>query len=163
MRYSSLFIFCFLTLKPSILSITTACFRQGIKGNVYLVSGNQMPSPDLPPSKPKGLKTTLAIFELTNTSQIKKSGKFYEKPSTKLVELIQTDETGAYKMKLKPGKYSLFIRIDSLYYSNVFDDKFNIHPVEIKKGKWSVDNFTVNYDAVYWARQSFHFTHSCLF
>ena len=142
-------IFCCLTLNPSIFSITTACLRQGIKGNVYLASGNQMPSPDLPPSKPKGIKSTLAIFELTNASHLKNSGKFYETPSTKLVEQIQTDENGAYKVKLKPGKYSLFIKIDSLYYSNVFDDKFNIHPVEIKKGKWSIDIFKVSYDAVY--------------
>lgn len=149
MRSCFLFIFCLLTLNPSILSITSACLRQGIKGNVYQVSGNQMPSPDVPSSKPKGIKATLAIFELTNKSQAKVSGKFYETPSTKLVELIQTDETGAYKVKLKPGMYSLFVKVESLYYSNVFDDKFNIHPVEIKKGKWSVDNFTLNYDAVY--------------
>ena len=147
MRSYLLFIFYLLALHPSIL--TTTCFRQGIKGNVYQVSGNQMPSPDRPPSKPKGIKATLAIFELTNTSQVKVSGKFYETPTTKLVELIQTDEQGTYKVKLRPGNYSLFIKIDSLYYSNVFDDKFNIHPVEIKKGKWSVDNFTVNYNAVY--------------
>ena len=108
-----------------------------------------MPSPDLPPSKPKGMKATLAIFELTNTSQVKISDKFYETPITKLVELIQTNEEGAYKVKLKPGKYSLFVKIDSLYYSNVFDDKLNIHPVEVKKGKWSVDNLMVSYNAVY--------------
>ena len=149
MRPFLLFIFCILTLNPSILSKTIACFKQGIKGHVYQVSGDQMPSPDLPPSKPKGMKATLAIFELTNTNQVKTAGKFYETPTTKLVELIQTDENGAYKVKLQPGKYSLFLKIDSLYYSNVFDDKFNIHPVEIKKGKWSADNFTFSYNAVY--------------
>jgi len=149
MRSYLLFISCILTLNPFILSFATACLKQGIKGNVYLVSGDQMPSPDLPSSKPKGMKATLAIFELTNTSQVKNSGKFYETPSTKLVELIQTDEKGAYKAKLKPGFYSLFVKIDTLYYSNVFDDKFNIHPVEIKKGKWSADDFTVNYNTVY--------------
>ena len=149
MRSYLLFIFFILALNPSIPSITTACFKQGIKGNVYLASRDQMPSPDLPLSKPKGMKATVAIFELTNTNQVKIAGKFYETPTTKLVELIQTDEEGAYKLKLKPGKYSLFVKIDGLYYSNVFDDKLNIHPVEVKKGKWSTDNFTVSYNAVY--------------
>ena len=149
MRPSLVLIFCFLSLNPSIFSATSVCLRQGIKGNVYLVSGNQMPSPDLPPSKPRGMKATLAIYELTNTSQVKASGKFYETPSTKLVKLVETDENGAYKVKLKPGNYSLFVKIDSLYYSNVFDDKFNIHPVEIKRGTWSTDDFKVGYNAVY--------------
>lgn len=143
------FLPCFLLLHYVMTINEEACFGQGIKGNIYRVSGNQMPSPDLPPSKPKGMKATLAIFELTNTSQVEIAGKFYETPTTKLVELIQTNEEGAYKVKLKPGKYSLFVKIDSLYYSNVFDDKLNIHPVEIKKGKWSIDNFMVSYDAVY--------------
>lgn len=108
-----------------------------------------MPSPDLPPSKPKGMNAALAVFELTNISQLKSVGKFYETPPTKLVKQIQTNEDGSYKVKLKPGSYSLFVIIDSLYYSNVFDDKFNIHPVEVKKGKWTEDNFKVSYDAVY--------------
>lgn len=142
------FIPCFLLLHY-VITIKEACFGQGIKGTIYRVSGNQMPSPDLPLPKPKGMKATLAIFELTNTSQVKITGKFYETPTTKLVELIQTNEEGAYKVKLKPGKYSLFVKIDSFYYSNVFDDKLNIHPVEVKKGKWSADNLMVSYDAVY--------------
>lgn len=143
------FIPCFLLLHSVITTHEDACFGQGIKGNIYRVSGNQMPSPDLPPSKPKGMKATVAIFELTNQNQLISLGKFYQNPPTKLIQLIQTNDDGYYKIKLKPGKYSLFIKIDNLYFSNVFDDKFNIHPVEIKKGKWTHDNLNVNYDAVY--------------
>ena len=36
-----------------------SCGHTALKGHVYLVSGNQMPSPDRAPSQPKGIKTTL--------------------------------------------------------------------------------------------------------
>lgn len=125
------------------------CNRQGIKGHVYLVTGNQMPSPDVPPSKPRGMKTILYIYELTNISQVSREGAFYKTISTKLIKEINTDESGYFKAKLKPGMYSLFVKKDDLLYSSVFDDKNNIHPVEVKKGVWAEEEFKANYGAVY--------------
>jgi len=115
----------------------TDCFRrQGIKGHIYLVKGNQMPSPDRPMPAPAGMKTTLYIYELTNTSQAEKQDGFYRTISTKLVKEVNSDENGYFKAKLKPGWYSLFVKKGDLFYSNIFDDKNNIHPVEVKKGEW---------------------------
>lgn len=125
------------------------CRRQGISGHVYMVKGNQMPSPDRPPSKPAGLKITILIYELTNTSQTSRDGVFYRTISTKLVKEIITDKDGYFKAKLKPGWYSLFVKKDDLFYSNVFDDKNNIHPIEVKKGEWTEEDFKADYDAVY--------------
>lgn len=125
------------------------CRRQGIKGHVYRVSGNQMPSPDRPPSTPAGMKTTLYIYELTNTSQVQQEGSFYKTISSKLVKEVQTKEDGSFKVKLKPGTYSLFVKKDNLFYSNIFDGKSNIHPVEVKKGEWTEEKFKADYDAVY--------------
>lgn len=128
---------------------TEFCRRQGIKGHVYLVRGNQMPSPDEPRSKPSGIKTTLYVFELTNTSQVSQQGSFYKNVSTKLVKEITTDDNGYFKAKLKPGRYSLFVKKGELFYSNIFDDKNNIHPIEVKKGEWTEEDFKADYDAVY--------------
>jgi len=126
-----------------------SCHKQGIKGNIYQVSGNQMPSPDLPPSKPKGMETTLYIYELTNTSQVIKEGDFYRTISTSLVEQIESNEDGSFKIKIKPGIYSLFVKKGDLFYSNIFDDKNNIHPVEVKKGKWTIEDFKVDYGVIH--------------
>jgi hypothetical protein len=125
------------------------CSRQGITGHVYMVKGNQMPSPDRPPSRPAGVKTTLFIYELTNTSQATQDGAFYKTISTKLVKEVLTDENGYFKTKLKPGWYSLFVKKGDLFYSNIFDDKNNIHPIEVKKGEWTEEDFKADYDAVY--------------
>lgn len=130
-------------------SDTDFCRRQGVTGHVYMVKGNQMPSPDRPPSKGLGIKTTLYVYELTNTSQTTQAGAFYKTISTQLVKEIMTDEKGYFKTKLKPGWYSLFVKKGELLYSNIFDDKNNIHPIEVKKGEWTEEDFKADYDAVY--------------
>jgi hypothetical protein len=123
----------------------------GIQGHVYLVSGNQMPSPDEPPPAPKGMQTTLYIHELTNIKQVTRQGQsaFYIAVSTPLVAEVATSDKGYFKTKLKPGWYSLFVKKDGVYYSSIFDDKNNIHPVEVKEGKMTEVTFHANYNAVY--------------
>jgi hypothetical protein len=127
-----------------------SCGHQGVKGRVLLVRGNQMPSPDAPRSAPVGLQTTLFIYELTNTSQVTPGdGSFYKAISSKLVKEVESGADGTYKAELEPGMYSLFVKKGDLFYSNIFDDKMNIHPIEVKKGKWTEEDFKADYDAVY--------------
>src|SRR5690606_33381366 len=92
---------------------TNYCSR-GLKGYVYWISGNQMPSPEEPPSSPRGMKTTLYIYELTNISDVvqKDQSPFFSSISTQLVKTIQTNDKGRFRVKLKPGKYSLFVKKD---------------------------------------------------
>lgn len=129
----------------------TGCNSSGIKGHVYFVSGNRMPSPDEPQAAPKGIKTKLFVYKLTNLGEVQKEGSsaFYKSISTELVKEITTNDDGSYKIKLKPGRYSLFVKKDDLFYSNLFDAENNIHPVEVIKGKMTRDDFQVDYGAVY--------------
>jgi hypothetical protein len=110
-----------------------------------------MPSPDLPPPAPQPLKTTLYIYELTNMNQVKKSeqSSFYSNINTRLIKEVQSDKKGFFKIKLPPGQYSLFIKKDSLFYANLFDDRNNIAPVTVEKGKYTTVEVRADYDAVY--------------
>ena len=128
-----------------------SCGHTGAKGFVYLVSGNQMPSPDQAPSKPKGLKTTLYIYGLTNINDVSRQGNsaFYNEITTAQVKQVETDENGYFNVTLNPGRYSLFVKKGELYYSSQFDEKNNIHPIEVKRGKTTEVIFNANYDAVY--------------
>lgn len=128
---------------------TNYCGR-GLKGYVYWISGNQMPSPDEPPSKPKGMKTTLYIYQLTNIRDVVRQGEsaFYTSISTPLVKEVTTNDKGHFRVKLKPGMYSLFVKKDDLFFSSQLDEKNNIHPVEVKSGMADVV-FNVNYGATY--------------
>lgn len=142
-------ILSFIVLSSFSLS-SAACFRkQGIKGHVLRVRGNQMPSPDLPVSQGVGFKTTLYVYELTNRNQVNERNGFYTMVSTKLLKQVETKEDGSFKLKLKPGKYSLFIKKGDLFYANLLDSENNIFPVEIKKGEWTEIDFKADYDAVY--------------
>lgn len=142
---------CILVLSSFAPQKAANCRRSGITGHVYLVTGNQMPSPDRPPSTPKGIKTVLYVYELTNTAEVTSdaSPAFYKSISTKLVKEVETGEDGSFRIKLKPGKYSLFVKKGDLFYSGVSDEKSNIHPVEVVRGRMTEEDFRVNYDAVY--------------
>ena len=138
-------------LTSSSAKMLHSCGHTGVKGHVYLVTGNQMPSPDKAPPKPKGIKTILYIYGLTNINDVSRQGNsaFYSDISTELIRQAETDENGYFKVALKPGRYSLFVKKGALFYSSQFDEKNNIHPIEVKRGKTTEVVFQANYDAVY--------------
>ena len=124
---------------------------QGIEGHVYRISGNQMPSPDKKPERPKGIKTTVYIFNLTNLSQTIREGhsSFYSAVKTKLVKKAETDSNGYFTVKLPVGYYSLFTKKDTMFYANWFDGKNNIAPVQVLPQKLSSVEIKIDYDAYY--------------
>jgi hypothetical protein len=134
-------------------SFTTNCFRkkQGIKGTVFLVSGNQMPSPDLPPPTPKPFATTLYLYKKTNLQQVERqdNSAFYTAIHTEFIKEIRTDTRGRFKIRLEPGEYSVFSKKGNLFYANTFDQYNTIAPVKVVAGKFKEITIKVDYDAVY--------------
>lgn len=144
-----------LLLLPLLIFLTSYtslfCKKAGIRGIIYRVQGNQMPAPGEPVSAPQPFQTTLYIYELTNTAQVKQAQQpsFYEAIHTKLIKEVQPDKKGRFKVKLPPGTYSVFIKKDNLYYANIFDDKNNIAPVAVAPGKYTELTVKADYGAVY--------------
>jgi hypothetical protein len=124
---------------------------QGIEGYVYLVSGNQMPSPGKKPTPPKGIKTILYIFPLTNITQVTRQSRsgFYSAVQTRLVKTTESDSSGHFSVELEPGKYSLFTKTGELYYANLFDKDNNIAPTEVFVNKMTRSDVRVDHDATY--------------
>ncbi len=146
----TLLAFLMLTVLSSYTSIF--CRKGGIKGVIWLVKGNQMPSPGQPPVPREPLQTTLYIYELTNINQVTRAeahAPFYTAINTKLVKEIVSDSKGEFKVKLPPGQYSLFIKKEDRFYANLFDEKNNIAPVTVAKGKYTEVEVRADYDAVY--------------
>lgn len=150
MKLQLFFLLTSFFLTSSFVPAEKSC-RQGLEGYVYLITGNQMPSPDMPLPKPKGLQTTLYIYKLTSLADVSRQGgsAFYKNISTELVKTVSTRKNGHFKVKLKPGIYSLFIKKDDLFYSSMFDEKNNIFPVEVKAGKMTNVVFNAHYKATY--------------
>ncbi len=111
--------------------------KQGITGNVYQVTGNQMPGPGVPRKQPTGLQATVYIYEVTNISKTTRSGNapLYSAIHTKLVTAVTTDSTGAFGVELAAGSYSLFVKQKELYYANSFDSNNDINVVKVEDGK----------------------------
>ncbi len=124
--------------------------KQGLEGHIYYVSGNRMPSPDVKLPPPKGIATTLYIFELTNSRQVQSvnNSPFYSHIYTKLIKTIKSDKNGHFKVKLPAGDYSLFVKKDSLYYANLLMED-NINPVKVERGKFTEVKMLIDYAALY--------------
>ena len=125
--------------------------KQGISGLVYRISGNQMPSPNRLAAKPNGIKTTLFIYEVTNIKEVirKESSSFYYSINKKLIATVHSDSTGHFYIQLPVGVYSVFTKVNQLFYANTFDEKNNIAPVKVEKGKISVITIKMDAGAVY--------------
>jgi len=127
-----------------------APIKQGIAGKVLWKSGNQMPSPDAPPSRGKGVQRTVYIYERTNGTQAETiDGVFHTSIQTNLVTQVVTDANGNFAVALKPGVYSLFTKEEKGLYANLFDGENNIYPVEVEEGQVTTVEFLINYNASY--------------
>ena len=134
-------------LKLLFLSLLTGCAStrytasgqtQGIEGTVFGKGGNLMPAPNRKPSVPKnGIRATIYIYELTNISQVDRTGQspYYPAIHTRLIQQADTDDKGHFKVLLPAGSYSIFTKKGDLFYASRRDEKNNIAPVEVLPGK----------------------------
>jgi hypothetical protein len=131
------------TLKPPVIT-------QGLSGYVYKESGNQMPSPNRAPRKPKGIKCALYIYQPTTLKQVAGSSPVFTGVSGKLVTIVHSDSTGYYAVKLPVGKYSVFLRTDDQsFFADESDGDGILNPAEVIADKVSTRNFTLRRGAVY--------------
>jgi hypothetical protein len=131
----------------------TGCSRDTVRltGEVVRVRGNQMPSPDLPPPIHPGYSTTLYFFEPFRAEKAvatRETGVYSEIRSP-LKAKVSTDEKGNFSLRLPPGRYSVLIARDSLYYTNIQDGQGFLNPVEIRKGSSNRIRLQADWDAVY--------------
>lgn len=110
-----------------------------------------MPSPNMPSPVPKPLKTTVYIYTLTHISETQQLGlnPFFSKINTKFVDSVITDNDGHFKKELPTGKYSVFIKVNGLFFANSYDIENNIQPVEVEAKKWVEVKISLNHKAVY--------------
>lgn len=122
-----------------------------ISGTATRKTGNQMPSPDAPPSQGIPLEGMVCFFALSNLKKATATGDngFYAALGTPMVKEVRTDKNGRFHLNLKPGVYSVLIRKDSLFYSNITDMEGNINPVRVIKGEKLTLRLVGDWDAVY--------------
>ncbi len=119
---------------------------QGLTGKITELSGNQMPMADAPKPVPKGILTTLYVYESTYRSQVQPVGDapIYTSIATKRVASVDTDSAGNYTISLPPGAYSVFVKLGDKFYANLFNEKYQIALFTVEEGKLTTANLTVS-------------------
>ena len=130
-------------------SFTVFSQKQGLHGQVFWVSGDQMPGPEVRLSTNQGAVREILIYELTSVADATQVGPFFRDIKTRLVGSAQSKPDGTFKIKLPVGIYSVFTKERNGLYANLFDGQGNINPVSVKPGKYEWKTITIDYDAAY--------------
>jgi hypothetical protein len=131
------------------LIVALPCLGQGICGRITWVSGNQMPGPDKEIESPKGIKRVVYVYEATPSDKAVLENSLYKEIKTKLVATGKSNEAGYFKIKLKPGEYSVFVKEAEGWFANIFDDRGRIQTVTVNPSKFTKIDIEVNYLAAY--------------
>lgn len=125
--------------------------KQGIKGYVSEIKGNQMPGPDRKQEPAKGFQTEVYIYEVTTMDQVEAVNHepFYRSIRSKFIKSIISDKDGFFATDLEPGTYSLFTKVDGLYYANSFNGKNQIQSVEVLQDSISEVNIIISAKATF--------------
>lgn len=124
--------------------------NQGIAGRVEWISGNQMPGPDRPATKAKGIKREIWIYQPTTMADANATdGVFFSDIKTTLIKKVKSNCKGRFRVKLAPGEYSIFIKEKKGLFANQFDGQNRIHCVAVKPGEFTEITIQVNYEAAY--------------
>jgi hypothetical protein len=124
--------------------------RQGIRGKVVWVEGNQMPGPDRPrASGGKPVEREMLVYEPVSIQQLEMGGTVFKQVPGKAVASVRTNAQGEFEVELLPGKYSLFSKEESGFFANGFDGEGIIAPIEVKAGVFTEVLFRIDYQAAY--------------
>lgn len=135
-----------------LLTISCTSKMAVISGKVVRISGNQMPSPDLPAVEPKGWETTVFFFSPLKAKDLPSLGKegWFRRDGRTPVAEVPTDKNGVFVTRLRPGRYSVLIARDSLsLFTNVTDASGFLNPIEVEKGARRKLRLEASWDALY--------------
>jgi hypothetical protein len=129
------------------------CARDTVKvtGEVWRIRGNQMPSPDLPDPVYPGFSTRIYFYEPLSAGAVIPvgTGGTYRQVNGRLVGMAESNVDGRFSLRLRPGRYSVLIGRDSLFYANIRDGKGVLNPVDVPAGRKFNLQLRADWDAAY--------------
>ncbi len=133
--------------------LLSACARDTVRvtGEVLRIRGNQMPSPDLPDPVYPGFKTNIYFYQPVSFKMANpvNQGGMYSRINGILSGTAASNAQGRFSIRLKPGRYSVLIGNDSLYYSNIRDGAGMLNPVDIPSSRKFHIRLRADWDATY--------------
>jgi hypothetical protein len=130
-------------------STITCAQKQGIKGQVFWLSGNQMPGPGVQRPPQQGIIREVHIYKVATMNDVVMDNNYYTQVKTELVAKVISAKDGYFKVKLPVGEYSVFTVEPKGLFANMFDVNNRINPVIVQPKKFTWITITVDYDAAY--------------
>jgi len=128
---------------------TASAQKQGIEGQVFWLSGNQMPSPDKSRGPNQGIRREVHIYNAATLAEASQQDGFYTEIKTAFVAKLVTQSDGTFKVKLPPGKYSVFVKENKGLFANLMDGNGCINCIVVAPKKYTWVTITVDYEAAY--------------
>ncbi|MCK5467242.1 MAG: carboxypeptidase regulatory-like domain-containing protein [Cyclobacteriaceae bacterium] len=128
--------------------------KQGIIGEVRWIEGNLMPAIGdttyIERAKGIPIERDIYIFKAVKQQDaLSAGGTFYKSINGELVYRLKSRKDGTFKVKLPPGRYSIFVMEKDGYFANIFDGDNYINPVTVQANKFTAIQIQVNYKAFY--------------
>ena len=95
---------------------------------------------------------TIYIYEPTKLNQIEDGlmpGPIVSKINSILVDSVHSDNTGAFSLYLKPGKYSVFVKYENGYYVPFYAGKDLVSIIETKQNEKTILDIEVKVNSSY--------------
>lgn len=127
---------------------------QGVWGNVWFWEGNFMPTTD---NSSDGTITPVErkiyIYEATRLDSVIINADFgavfYDSIATKQIAQVESDKSGFYQIELPPGKYSVFVKEDSLFYGSEGDSEGYLMLAQVYTNSVTKRQIDIDYKAAY--------------
>lgn len=108
-----------------------------------------MPGPGAKRDAGKAIEREIWVYEPTALGQAVSGSGFYTEIRTRLVAKAKSEPDGMYKIKLPPGRYSVFTKEPGGLFANLFDGDGIINPVIVKDRGYTRLDIVINYAASY--------------
>ena len=124
---------------------TSIAQRQGVEGQLFWVNSNMISEADKKHIPQQGVTREIFVYDLATPSDVELEDGFFSKVHTKLIARAFCKIDGSFKIKLEPGRYSIFVKEDLGLYANLFDSENHISPITVEPKKYSWITISINY------------------
>ncbi len=134
----------FATLFLSGISFAALAQRSVIQGQLYWLPTEANFQQNIPY---QGVPLEIFVYELTSPQDVESAGNTIKRINSRLVQQAFSRPDGAFKIKVPPGQYSVFVRYKNDFFGNLKDQQGHLSPVVVKAKKSGWVTITLNYSA----------------
>jgi hypothetical protein len=141
--------FCLLfCLAPMLMGF--CMLPQGIKGHVLIENNTAMPLKGSAKQKGSPIATMVYIYEAVNVHQlIGQEGNYAKGIKARLIKQVRSNNTGKFKIRLAPGKYSIVIGYQEGVYIPYFSGNTGVAFVEVLKHQYQEIDLSIIASSIY--------------